>query len=124
MLSLGRYGTRDIVRAKAFYDAVTACLGASRVLDRHGLVGYRGPEGGLFLIGTPREGEANVGNGTQMSFLAPSPAAVDAAHARAIEMGGECIGPPGPRGAAETKLYAAYFRDPDGNKVMVLHTGA
>lgn len=124
MLSLGRYGTRDIVRAKAFYDALAVPLGASRVLDRHGLVGYRGPEGGMFLIGTPRDGEANVGNGTQMSFLAPSPEAVDAAYAVAIDLGGECLGPPGPRGAAETKLYAAYFRDPDGNKIMVLHTAA
>jgi hypothetical protein len=123
MLTLGRYGTNDIVRAKAFYDAVTAPLGAIRVLDRHGAVGYRGPEGGLFIIGTPREGDANVGNGSQMSFRAPSRTAVDECHAKAIELGAECLGTRGPRGSPETKLYAAYFRDLDGNKIMVLHTG-
>lgn len=123
MLSLGRYGTNDIRRAIAFYDAITAPLGAARVLDRPGAVGYRGPEGGMFIIGRPREGDASFGNGSQMTFRAPSPAAVDLCHAKAIELGGECLGAPGPRGSPETALYAAYFRDPDGNKIMVMHSG-
>ncbi len=58
-----------------------------------------------------------------MSFTAPSRAVVDAVHARALELGGTCLGPPGPRGSAATGLYAAYFRDPDGNKVMVAKIG-
>ena len=124
MLGMARYGTRDIVRAKAFYDGIAEALGAKRVIDRHGLVGYCGPEGGIFLIGTPREGWSNVGNGTQMGFTAPGRAVVDAAHARALELGGTCLGPPGPRGEPERNMYAAYFRDPDGNKVMVMKVGA
>jgi hypothetical protein len=32
----------------------------------------------------------------------------------AIELGGTDEGPPGPRGAT---FYAAYFRDPQGNKL-------
>lgn len=118
MLVMGRYGTRDIVRAKQFYDAIAEVLGAERVIDRHGLIGYRGPEGATFIIGTPREGEANTGNGTQMSFAAPDRESVDAVHERALALGGECLGPPGPRGT-DGRLYACYFRDPDGNKVMV-----
>jgi catechol 2,3-dioxygenase-like lactoylglutathione lyase family enzyme len=123
MLTGSRFGTRDIKRAIAFYDAVTAELGAARAIDRPGMAGYRGAEGGLFIIGTPREGEACVGNGSQVMFAAPSRAAVDAAHARALEMGGTCEGAPGPRGTAENGLYAAYFRDPDGNKIMVMRSG-
>ena len=65
----------------------------------------------MFLVGTPREGEACVGNGSQVMFAAPSRAAVDSAHAKALELGGSCEGPPGPRGAPETNMYAAYFRD-------------
>lgn len=123
MLSSARFGTRDIKRAIAFYDAIAEILGASRVIDRHGMAGYRGASGGLFIVGTPRDGEACVGNGSQVMFEAPSRAAVDSAHAMALELGGTCEGAPGPRGAAENHMHAAYFRDPDGNKVMVLKTG-
>jgi catechol 2,3-dioxygenase-like lactoylglutathione lyase family enzyme len=119
-----RFGTRDIKRAIEFYDAIAEIIGAKRVIDRHGMAGYRGAEGGLFIVGTPRDGEATVGNGSQVMFAAPSPEAVSAAHAKALELGGRCEGPPGPRGAPENNLYAAYFRDPDGNKIMVLHSGA
>ena len=123
MLTGARFGTRDIKRAIAFYDAVTAEIGAARVIDRHGMAGYRGAEGGLFIVGTPRAGEASFGNGSQVMWAAPSRAAVDSAHAKALELGGTCEGPPGPRGAAENAVYAAYFRDPDGNKVMVMRVG-
>ena len=123
MLTGARFGTRDIKRAIAFYDAVAGELGASRVIDRHGMAGYRGAEGGIFIIGTPRDGEASAGNGSQVMWTAPSRAAVDAAHARALELGGACEGAPGLRGAAENGMYAAYFRDPDGNKIMVMRLG-
>ena len=46
-------------------------------------------------------------------------AAVDAVHARALELGGSCEGPPGLRGPEEMGFYAAYFRDLDGNKLGV-----
>ena len=123
MLTGARFGTRDIKRAIAFYDAVTAEIGAARVIDRHGMAGYRGAEGGIFIVGTPRAGEACVGNGSQVMWAAPSRAAVDSAHAKALELGGTCEGAPGPRGGTETNMYAAYFRDPDGNKVMVMRVG-
>ena len=118
-----RYGTRDLPRAKKFYDAMAEILGGTRVVDRENVAGYKGPEGGMFMIGTPLAGEATVGNGTQVVFTAPSRAAVDAAHAKALELGGKCEGPPGPRGPQDMNFYAAYFRDPDGNKVMVSRQG-
>ena len=123
MLTGARFGTSDIKRAIAFYDAVAGELGAARVIDRHGMAGYRGADGGIFIVGTPREGEASYGNGSQVMFAALSRAAVDAAHAKALELGGTCAGAPGPRGAAENNMYAAYFRDPEGNKVMVTRIG-
>lgn len=123
MLTGARVGTSDIKRAMAFYDAVAGCLGASRAVDRPGLVGYRGSTGVLFMVGTPRDGDATFGNGSQVMFEAPSRAAIDKAHATALAHGGTCEGPPGLRGASETQLYAAYFRDPDGNKIMVLKSG-
>jgi catechol 2,3-dioxygenase-like lactoylglutathione lyase family enzyme len=124
MLRGARYGTRDLDRARTFYDAIAQILGARRVMDRDELTAYQGPNGGLFVIGKPLAGEASVGNGTQLVFEAPTRAAVDAAHARALELGGTCEGPPGFRGPAEMSFYAAYFRDLDGNKVVLSKMGA
>ena len=38
----------------------------------------------------------------------------------ALANGGKCEGPPGPRGDT---FYAAYFRDPDGNKLNAFKMG-
>jgi catechol 2,3-dioxygenase-like lactoylglutathione lyase family enzyme len=123
MLSIGRFGTRDIERAKAFYDQIAGLLGAQRIIDRPEMVGYRGAEGGTFIIGKPFEGEATHGNGTQLGFMAPSRDAVNAVHAKALELGGKDEGAPGFRGAEEMAFYAAYFRDLDGNKMIVFRQG-
>lgn len=123
MLSIGRFGTRDIERAKAFYDAIAGLLGAQRIIDRPEMVGYRGAEGGTFIIGKPFEGEATHGNGTQLGFMAPSRDAVDTVHAKALELGGKDEGAPGFRGPEEMAFYAAYFRDLDGNKMIVFRQG-
>jgi catechol 2,3-dioxygenase-like lactoylglutathione lyase family enzyme len=124
MLSLTRFGTSDLPRAASFYDAIAGLLGAVRVLDRDEVKAWRGPEGGMFLVGTPFAGHASAGNGTQAGFAAPSRAVVAAAHATALELGGTCEGAPGVRGPEGPEaFYAAYFRDPDGNKVMVFCRG-
>lgn len=124
MLKTARYGTRDLARARDFYDVISDLLGAKRVLDRDELTAYQGPTGGLFVIGLPFEGEATVGNGTQMVFEAPSRAIVDEVYSRAIALGGRCKGPPGFRGPEEMNFYAAYFTDPDGNKLVVACTAS
>jgi hypothetical protein len=124
MLSVGRYGTRDLPRAKGFYDAIAALLGATRVIDREDVVGYRGQGGGMFLVGRPFAGEATVGNGAQMGFAVANRGVVDAVHAKALELGGKDEGKPGVRGPDPNDpngFYGAYFRDLDGNKLAVFH---
>lgn len=123
MLNVARYGTRDLERAKVFYDAIAQLLGAARVFERPEVVAYKGAEGGMFLIGKPFAGEAAPGNGTQVGFSAPSRAVVDAVHAKALELGGTCEGKPGVRGPDANGFYGAYFRDLDGNKIMVSRFG-
>ncbi|MET0241240.1 MAG: VOC family protein [Sphingobium sp.] len=122
MLSVGRYGTRDLDRAKGFYDGIAEVLGAKRVTDTPKVIGYRGPEGGLFLVGIPFEGEATVGNGAQLGFMVNSRTIVDAIHAKALELGGKSEGAPGLRGPEAYGLYACYFRDLDGNKLNCITT--
>jgi predicted lactoylglutathione lyase len=123
MLSVARYGTRDLARARSFYDPIADLVGAKAAFERPNLVAYRGAQGAMLLIGTPFAGEASAGNGTQIGFEAATRADVDAVHAKALELGGSDEGAPGIRGDDPDGFYGAYFRDLDGNKLVVFRFG-
>jgi catechol 2,3-dioxygenase-like lactoylglutathione lyase family enzyme len=65
---------------------------------------------------------ATNGNGSMPALVAPSQDAVRAFHAAALAHGGTDEGAPGlrPYGPA---FFAAYVRDPDGNKLSAVHEG-
>ena len=61
-------------------------------------------------------------NGGTVGFGFDSTAEVDAWHAAGCAAGGKsCEDPPGYRENAFGKLYLAYLRDPDGNKLCALY---
>ncbi len=115
-------GTNNLDRAKTFYDAVLGTLGvAPAVVDRHRIF-YRTPTG-VFSVSLPIDGKpATVANGGTIGFACKTPAEADAWHKAGLANGGKtCEDPPGVREGAAGKLYLAYLRDPDGNKVCALH---
>lgn len=123
MQSLARLGTRDLTQAKAYYDEIAAVLGARAVMAGGDAIAYRGDGDGMFIIGLPvGGGEASVGHGTQIGFAAPDRETVDRAYAKAMELGSPSEGEPAQRGPAEQGFYNCYFRDPDGNKLLVFHS--
>lgn len=110
-------GTNDLPRAQVFYDAVLGTLGAKRVMDRETSTLYGTLAGPEFMITKPINGApATTANGGTVSFAAHSRRAVDAFHKAALANGGTDEGLPGPRPFTPT-AYAAYVRDPDGNKL-------
>jgi lactoylglutathione lyase len=122
MLSHVFLGVSDFERAFRWHAAVMAALGNTLRFrdDARPWAGWQPAAGGrpLFLIGHPYDGApASCGNGQMVALLAPTRAAVDAAHAAALAHGGECAGPPGLRPEYHANYYGAYFRDPDGNKL-------
>jgi catechol 2,3-dioxygenase-like lactoylglutathione lyase family enzyme len=123
MISTTRFGTRDLARSKAFWSVIAPMVGATLLYDRETLFSYKGAEGGMLLIGIPREGDHQVGNGNMAGFQAASRASVDAVHGKALELGGSDEGAPGIRGDDPNGFYGAYFRDPDGNKLTVFRFG-
>ncbi len=123
MLTVARFGTRDVARARSFYDPIAAMVGANIAYDRPNMIAYKGTDGAMLLIGLPFEGEATVGNGTQGGFMVANRADVDAVHAKALELGGKDEGAPGVRGDDPDGFYGAYFRDLDGNKLCVFRFG-
>lgn len=122
MYSHNMVGSNDIARSKQFYDALfTATGGKPGVQDDKGRLIYM-HNGGLFLVGQPIDGEpATVGNGSTVGFAMETPEQADAWHAAGVANGGTSIeDAPGVREAAFGKLYLAYLRDPDGNKLCAL----
>ena len=122
MFSHVMIGTNDLERAKTFYDAVLGTLGvAPGFVDRHRIC-WRTPTG-VFSVSIPIDGEpATVGNGSTLGFACQSPEQAQAWHAAGVAHGGStCEDPPGVREGAAGKLYLAYLRDPDGNKICALH---
>jgi catechol 2,3-dioxygenase-like lactoylglutathione lyase family enzyme len=56
-------------------------------------------------------------NGVHICLRAPNGEAVDAFHAAALSAGGTSDGAPGVRPEYSSGYYAAFIRDPDGNRV-------
>ncbi|MEO8278960.1 MAG: VOC family protein [Ideonella sp.] len=115
-------GTNNLEKSKAFYDALLGTLEVpAGALDRNRIF-WRTP-GGVFSVTLPIDGQpATAGNGGTIGFACKSTDMVDAWHAMGIAHGGTtCEDPPGVREGANGKLYLAYLRDPDGNKICGIH---
>ena len=127
-------GTNDPARAARFYDAVLGALDHRRceVSAEWEAAGWRGwgiyerdgaTELALWLC-APFDGRpASAGNGTMVAFSAHSWKEVEQFHARALAQGGTSEGAPGLRPQYNPDFYAAYVRDPDGNKLAAVCRG-
>ena len=128
-------GTNDLARSCRFYDAVLGALGLARCdtsdePDWEGWAGWGTYEQGgqrevALWVGTPFNGApASGGNGSMVALRAASWQQVDAFHAAALAQGGSSEGLPGLRPQYNADFYAAYVRDPDGNKLAAVCRGA
>ena len=116
MIGYVTLGTKDLARGAAFYDAMAAEMGVSRMGGDDRFIAWGVPGGapgvGLTL---PFDGApATVGNGVMVALEAKDRAQVDRLHALALKLGGTDEGAPGERWPG---FYAGYFRDLDGNKL-------
>lgn len=125
MLTHVYVGTNDLERAKHFYDAVFAALGHGAATGLGSSYIWRN-QAGVFGVTQPIDGNpATVANGGTVGFAAASVDAVNAAHDAGVAAGGRSIeDPPGWRGEGAWRMYLAYVRDPDGNKICLLHKAA
>ena len=122
MIGYATLGTNDLQRAAAFYDLIAAEFGVGRMMDFGTFIAWGEMDGapGLALTKPYDGNEATVGNGTMIALECSSREQVRRLHDIALSNGGSDEGEPGPRGEPDEngmQFYAAYFRDPDGNKL-------
>ena len=111
------FGTLELARATAFYDAALKPLGIARVWTSDESVGYGGVSGEDKLAIKLRAGAALPGAGYHLALTAASRTAVDGFFAAAVRSGGLDQGPPGLRLNDGPGYDAAFVADPDGNRL-------
>jgi catechol 2,3-dioxygenase-like lactoylglutathione lyase family enzyme len=117
MLDHASLGVRDLERSAAFYVVVLAPLGLVKLVEREGRIGFgkRYPE--LWLNHRPHMPAVAADTGNHICLRARSEEAVRSFRAAALANGGSDDGPPGPRQGTMTAYFAAFIRDPDGNRI-------
>ena len=123
MIGYVTLGTTDLTRAAKFYDALAAEMGVGRMMESDTFIAWGKPGGQAGVAATlPFDGKSpSAGNGTMVALEASDKDQVHRLYEIALENGGTDEGAPGPRG--EEGFYAAYFRDPDGNKLNAFIIG-
>ena len=116
-------GSNDIARSKKFYDALFVAMGAKPGVEdaRRRLVYTH--NGGRFMVSKPIDGKpAIAANGGTIGFTMSDAQQAEAWHSAGVANGGRSIeDPPGVRQGATGRIYLAYLRDPDGNKLCALY---
>ena len=116
-------GSSDLDRSRKFYNATFKALGVPEAADGPGGRLVYAHDGNRMLITKPLNGEPATGaNGGTIGFKAASAEQVEAWHKAGVENGGTSVeDPPGIRENAIGKIYLAYLRDPDGNKLCATY---
>jgi catechol 2,3-dioxygenase-like lactoylglutathione lyase family enzyme len=108
---------RDLAAATRFYEAVLGALGLARLESRPATVGFGKKYPEFWINLRPDMAAVEAASGAHLCFRAREPAIVDAFHAVALAAGGASDGAPGLRPQHGDGYYAAFIRDPDGNRI-------
>lgn len=122
MIGYVTLGSQDLERSAKFYDPIAAEMGVGRMMEFPTFIAWGDANGAPGIAATkPYDGNApSVGNGVMVALECKDRDQVKRLHELALANGGSDEGEPGPRGEPDESgmvFYAAYFRDPDGNKL-------
>jgi catechol 2,3-dioxygenase-like lactoylglutathione lyase family enzyme len=110
-------GVSDLDRSAAFYEAALAPLGFSRLVARPGTIGFGKSYPEFWINLRPAMSRVAAESGCHIALRAKSASEVDEFHAAALSAGGSSDGAPGLRPHDRVRYYAAFVRDPDGNRL-------
>jgi catechol 2,3-dioxygenase-like lactoylglutathione lyase family enzyme len=108
---------RDLEACGRFYEPVLAALGHRKLVTRPGTIGFGKDYPEFWLNERRAMTPADPDSGNHVCLRASSAEAVQAFHAAALQGGGVSDGAPGPRPEYTAGYYAAFVRDPEGNRI-------
>lgn len=108
---------RDLAAATRFYEAVLGALGLTKLESRPATVGFGKTYPEFWINWRANMAPVSPASGAHVCFRARTTELVDAFHAAALQAGGASDGAPGLRPQHGEGYYAAFIRDPDGNRV-------
>ena len=117
MIDHASVAVRDLEASGRFYDTVLGAIGMARLVARADTLGFGKSYPEFWLNRRPALAPLLPDNGVHIALRAPSASAVEAFHAAALQAGGSSDGAPGPRPEYSAGYYAAFIRDPDGNRI-------
>jgi len=107
----------DLERSAVFYETLLATLGYAKLETRPATIAFGKKYSEFWINHRPWMKPVDGDSGLHIALRASSPAMVDAFHAAALAAGGACDGEPGLRPQHGDGYYAAFIRDPDGNRI-------
>jgi len=111
---------RNLSASRAFYDVVLNTIGLARLVVTPETIGFGKTYPEFWLNARPGSPPAAEDSGAHICLRARTTEAIDAFHKAAIGAGGSDDGPPGMRPEYNERYYAAFIRDPDGNRIEVV----
>jgi catechol 2,3-dioxygenase-like lactoylglutathione lyase family enzyme len=109
---------RDLKAAETFYAALLAPLGMSKLREwPDAAIGFGKKYPDFWINRRDAMSPIAKDSGVHICLRAPDAAAVDAFHTAALAGGGTSDGAPGLRAKYHSNYYAAFVRDPDGNRL-------
>lgn len=114
-------GVADLDAARRFYDAVMGALGARKVYDRPGAIGYgercSADDVLSSCLAIYLDASAISDSKRHWCFKAATREQIDRFYRSGISAGGRSCGEPGVRPHYHPRYYAAFLLDPAGNKI-------
>jgi catechol 2,3-dioxygenase-like lactoylglutathione lyase family enzyme len=110
-------GVRDLETMTRFYESVLSLLGYTKLQVQPGTVGFGKRYSEFWLNHRPDRAIAEHDSGLHIALRAASTQAVDEFYQAALQAGGSSDGAPGFRPEYREGYYAAFIRDPEGNRI-------
>jgi catechol 2,3-dioxygenase-like lactoylglutathione lyase family enzyme len=107
----------DLDRSAVFYEAVLGVLGYSRLEVRAATIAFGKKYSEFWINHRPWMKPVDEDSGMHIALRASSEQMVEAFYAAALAHGGMSDGEPRLRPQHGDGYYAAFIRDPDGNRI-------
>jgi catechol 2,3-dioxygenase-like lactoylglutathione lyase family enzyme len=111
-------GVRDVEKSERFYTALLTPLGMRKLREwPNAAVGFGKKYPEFWINRRQAMHRVAADSGVHICLRATDTRAVEDFHAAALKAGGTSDGAPGVRAEYHSAYYAAFIRDPDGNRI-------